>query len=74
MKQYFWNLLLVIDEAFNTLSGGDPGETISSRAGKAMQKGERWACVLCRFLNLFQKDHCIKSIEPAEGSRAVVED
>lgn len=74
MKQYFWNLLLMIDETFNTLTGGDPGETISSRAGKAMQEGDTWACVLCRFLNLFQKDHCIKSIEADEGSRAVLPD
>lgn len=74
MKRYLWNILLVIDESFNTLAGGDPGETISSRAGKAMQEGKRWGCVLCKFLNLFQKDHCLLSIEPEEGSRAVLPD
>lgn len=74
MKAYLWNFLVLLDEFGNTLTGGDPGETISSRAGKAMQKGQTWGCVLCRFLNLFQKDHCIKSIDAADGRRAVIPD
>lgn len=74
MKQYLWNLLILLDETGNTLTGGDPGETISSRAGKAQAEGKRWACVLCRFLDLFQKDHCILSINNDDGSRAVIKD
>lgn len=74
MKQYLLNFLLLLDEAGNTLTGGDPGETISSRAGKAMQEGRAWGCILCKFLNWFQKDHCLKSINPDDGSRAVVKD
>lgn len=74
MGKYLLNLLILLDETGNTLTGGDPGETISSRAGKAMLEGKRWGCVLCRFLNLFQKDHCLKSINPDDGSRAVIED
>jgi hypothetical protein len=74
MKQYLLNFLLLLDEAGNTLTGGDPGETISSRAGKAMQEGKRWGCMLCKFLNLFQKDHCLKAIDNADGKRAVIPD
>lgn len=74
MGKYLLNLLILLDETGNTLTGGDPGETISSRAGKAMLEGKRWGCVLCRFLNLFQKDHCLKSIDPDDGSRAVIKD
>ena len=74
MKQYLLNFLILLDEFGNTVTGGDPGETISSRAGKAMQEGKTWGCVLCRFLNLFQKNHCLKSINPADGSRAVIKD
>lgn len=74
MKQYLWNLLILIDETANTLTGGDPGETVSSRAGKAMQEGRAWGCILCRFLDLFQKDHCIISINNDDGSRAVIKD
>ena len=58
----------------NALAGGDPRETISSRAGKAMLEGREWGCVLCKFLNLFQQNHCLKSIEKNEGARAVVPD
>jgi len=74
MGQYLLNLLILIDEFFNTLTVGDPGETISSRAGKAMKEGKAWGCVLCKFLNLFQKDHCLKSINTTDGSRAVTKD
>jgi hypothetical protein len=74
MKQYLINFAILLDELGNTLTGGDPGETISSRAGKGLKEGKTWACVLCRFLDLFQKDHCLKSINPDDGTRAVVKD
>lgn len=71
MKQYVWNIMIAIDQFWNTVLKGDPDETISSRAGKAAQQNQKWACVLCKFLDLFEKGHCIKSIEPDEGKRAV---
>lgn len=74
MRRYFWNLLIALDQGVNTLFGGDPDETISSRAGKAMREGKRWGCMLCRFLDLFQRGHCDKSIEPNVGANAVVPD
>jgi hypothetical protein len=74
LKQYLLNWALLLDEFGNTLTGGDPGETISSRAGKGELEGKRWACILCRFLDLFQKDHCLKSIDSDDGTRAVIKD
>lgn len=74
MKLYVLNVLIALDQFGNALVGGDPDETISSRAGKAQQKGRRWGCVLCRFLNWFERDHCAKSIEPNEGADAVLPD
>lgn len=74
IEQYLLNFAVLLDEWGNTVTGGDPGETISSRAGKAMLAGKMWGCVLCKFLNLFQKDHCLKSINPDDGSRAVIPD
>jgi hypothetical protein len=74
MKQYLINFAILLDESLNTLTGGDPGETVSSRAGKGLKEGKPWACILCRFLDLFQKDHCLKSINPDDGTRAVVKD
>ena len=72
--RYALNWLILLDEAGNTLIGGDPGETISSRAGKAQLKGRRWACVLCRVLGWIRSNHCEKSILPYVGARAVQPD
>ncbi|WP_454752143.1 hypothetical protein [Cupriavidus necator] len=74
MRRYLWNLLISLDQLANTVAGGSPDETISSRAGKAMQQGRRWGCILCRFLHWFDHDHCAKSIEPDEGGDAAVAD
>ena len=74
MRQYLLNWLLWLDEGGNTLTGGDPGETISSRAAKARAEGRRWGCVLCRFLDWVQKDHCATSLNADDGRRAVIPD
>lgn len=63
MKEYFWNILISIDQFANTLFGGNPDETISSRAGKAAQRGDKWGCVLCKWLDKIDKNHCDKNIE-----------
>jgi hypothetical protein len=39
-----------------------------------MQEGKRWGCVLCRLLNFVQANHCLRSLEPDEGARAVIPD
>lgn len=72
--RYLMNWLRWLDEGLNVLTGGDANETMSSRAGKGMQKGKRWACVLCRFLDIFQRDHCLRSINPDDGANATLPD
>lgn len=72
--KYFFNILLGLDQLANAILGGDPQETISSRADKAMREGKRWGCILCKVLSLIQKDHCQKSVEPNAGSNAVIPD
>ena len=67
MKRYLVNLLIALDQFGNALFAGDPDETISSRAGKAARRGRRWGCVLCRVLDVFEHDHCEKSIEVDRG-------
>jgi len=69
MTKYFWRILISIDQLVNTIFNGYPDETISSRAAKAKRKNKRWGCLLCRFLDIFEKDHCEKSIELDEGER-----
>jgi hypothetical protein len=40
MVRYFWNLLIAVDQLFNTVFGGDPDETLSSRMGKHIIKND----------------------------------
>ena len=56
-----WTIALGYDQLANAATGGDEDETISSRANRARIAGRRWGCVLCRFLDIFEKDHCRKS-------------
>ncbi len=83
MKAYFWNLLISIDQFIAVLfspilnrliSGkhkfGDPDETISSVLGKNVKDNSCFVCKgICKILNIFQKGHCLDSIEDDEGLR-----
>lgn len=72
MKRYFWNILISFDQFANTLLGGDPDETISSRAGKYAARGRGWIpCQLCKLLHWIDPHHCEKSIEHDEGSKGI---
>jgi hypothetical protein len=58
MKNYAINILISIDQFFNTLLGGNPDETISLRTSHARAEGKLWGCVLCRLFDLFKPGHC----------------
>lgn len=58
-----WTLAKSYDQLGNAATGGSEDELISSRAGRAKKQGKRWACVLCRLLDLFDRGHCEKAIE-----------
>lgn len=58
----FWRVMLAHDQAANAAFGGSEDETISSRAGRAARRGDRWGCVLCKLLDKVDPDHCKKSI------------
>jgi len=58
----FWRVMLAHDQAANAAFGGSEDETISSRAGRAARRGDRWGCVLCKLLDKIDPDHCEKSI------------
>ena len=78
LKKYFWNILISIDQLFNTILFGDPDETMSSRFGKWLDKPEntiryKIASVICYFLRKIDPNHCRRSIEKDEGDRAVIE-
>jgi len=68
MKKYFLNLLISVDQLINTIFGGYPDETISSRIGKHVFKNDSWLCdILSKLLNLVDKNHCVDAIEKDEG-------
>ena len=72
LKRYFWNILLGLDQFLSVLTGGDPDETVSSRAGKAAVAGSRIGRLLEAGLDaVFGTGHCRRSIEPDEGGERV---
>lgn len=58
-----WRLAVSYDQLANAATGGHEDETISSRAGRLRKEGRGWACVLCRFLDRLDPQHCDRSIE-----------
>lgn len=72
--KWVWNLLIAFDQLGNAVIAGDPDETISSRAGKALKKKRRWARTLCWGLDWIDPGHCKNSVDPSEGEDQVWED
>ena len=58
----WWKVATGIDQTGNASVGGSEDETLSSRAARAMDRGDKWGCVLCKLLDYVQKDHCKKSL------------
>jgi hypothetical protein len=72
MKRYFWNVLISLDQLANTLAGGDPDETISSRLAKLNRKGNRVGVIGCKLLDIVDKGHCERVIELDEALPSTV--
>jgi len=68
LKTYLVNWAILLDLACNTLIGGTPRETMSSRMGKAIAEDR---CVFCGWvcwaLDKIDPDHCAKSIDHYRG-------
>lgn len=71
VRQYIMNWLILLDLAANTLLGGDPQETLSSRLGKAANHNNSVAYYICRCLSWFDKAHCRGAKDPHVGRRAI---
>ena len=64
MKAYFWNIFISMTQMLNTVLGGWPDETTSSRLWRLEVQGSRTAAVLRRCVDrlfFWQKDHCAKA-------------
>jgi hypothetical protein len=71
IQRYLWNLLISIDQLGNTLLGGHPDETISSRCAKVITTC--YACkAFCWLADKIDPNHCEKSIEHDEGRKIPV--
>lgn len=68
MGRYFINLLIGVDQFFNTLFGGAPDETISSRWGRNRKKSTV-ADIGCKVLNTIDEGHCEDAIELDEEGK-----
>lgn len=62
LTTYIWNILISFDQVLNAIFGGYPDETISLRAARARNQGETWGCLLCKFLDWIDEDHCDDSL------------
>lgn len=76
LGKYLLNILIAVDQLANTILGGDPDETISSRLGKWKRcKTPGWRRKTSRFicwcLHPLDRNHCLKSIEEDEGKDGV---
>ena len=77
--KWILNILISIDQLGNTILGGDPDETISSRLGKMKVKhGGRipwyrpFSKVIDWGLDKFDPNHSIDAIEKDEGKDACI--
>ena len=69
LKKYTINILVSIDQFGNTLLGGSPDETISSRVGRNYQ-GSIFQKTINKIF-FWQKDHCSEAIEEGDFSDAI---
>jgi hypothetical protein len=73
LRQYIWNILISIDQFGNTITGGAPDETISSRLGRNYQGSwiERlvdWGA----YVLTGKKNHCEDALEPESHQEGAI--
>jgi len=68
MSKYIRNILISLDQLANTILGGDPDETISSRVGKNYH-GSKIEELINYF---FGPNHCENAEEKDEGNDAII--
>ena len=72
MRAYWLNLAIGIDQLANTVLAGHPDETLSSRAWRAEQSGQRywgWTRRAIDLLFFWQPGHCRAAYESERKRR-----
>jgi hypothetical protein len=59
---YLQNLLMLLDDIINTITGGYPDETVSLRLARKRNLGIWYGCVGCWLLGKIVKNHCDNAI------------
>lgn len=65
---WFEGVAFAFDLLGNAFAGGRKRQTISKRAALARDKGEKWGCVLCKFLDWLDPGHCDDAKKPDPNS------
>ena len=68
LKNWFWNLLISLDQLGNSITGGSPDETISARAGRYAGKVWYWTG-LAWVLNKIDPGHTEDAIKSEKERR-----
>lgn len=63
MKRYIFRLLISLDQLLNTITNGEPDETLSSRLGRNKRRKTITGKIGCEILDTIDKDHCEISVE-----------
>lgn len=66
LKEYFWNILVALDQLLNTMFSGYPDETFSARIHRKAEAGQWFWRVLRRVVDrvfFWQEGHCRASYE-----------
>lgn len=61
------NIALMVDQTVNVGANGQVDTTISGRAGRAMLRGKKWGCILCKVLDMIVKNHCLNAVKSEEN-------
>lgn len=69
---YLYRLVKGLDEFGNVITGGNLGQSISSRIGLDAAKGDKGAILLAEALNKFEANHCVLAEQADEAQAEVV--
>lgn len=67
-KGYVFRVLVSLNQTLNTLTGGEPDETLSSRWGRGRKK-HRFDRAACWLLDRLDPCHCTTAIERDENGK-----
>jgi hypothetical protein len=56
-----WKMIVASDRLLNAATGGKDTETMSSRSARGRDEGISSWCLLCKFLDAINENHCNNS-------------